>query len=527
MANSLQRGQRLPLISLTTEQSVFLNVQLPGMTDADISLFGLDEQRHLSDDRYFVFYNQPSSPEKSLTLDLQRALVRIDFSRLPLGIHRLLLVATSDHQNFSALGDGLVRLGDAAGVRADFAVKGNMFQAERAVMLLELYRHQGQWRVAAVGQGFNGGLQALLESLGGVVLDEPPLPVPPSPSSAQHPTVPSMQDWAPLRSAPLSAPSGQSCRRCRANSTLMNRLDGQGLCAHCRRQIEEGLRRFRTRFVAACADSVMEYHEWTDLQSVIDQERLSARQALEFVRSDALRLLERMFALARSDGTITPEEEGTFNSLVHLLEVPHTMVQHLRQELSELKQATSIRAGHLPTIHSSLFLEAGEIAHFECTATYRQVTATRIRDIPGRLTVTSRQIHFSSASEGGWNIQYGKVLMIEELPDGVNLSLGVKKGNGSYHHVQQPVLLGATLDALVRINKRLLLMPQTERASRSIPQHVKLEVWQRDQGKCVQCGDSNYLEFDHVIPHSLGGANTANNLQLLCRRCNLAKSNRI
>ncbi|GHG18464.1 hypothetical protein GCM10017784_07010 [Deinococcus indicus] len=271
----------------------------------------------------------------------------------------------------------------------------------------------------------------------------------------------------------------------------------------------------------------MEYREWQDLQAVIDRERISAHRALEFVRPDALRFLERMFALARADGQITQEEETTFHSMIKHLEVPGTMVAHLERELEELKQAAQLRAGNLPTVHSSIMLEAGEIAHLECTATYRHVTSTRTRDIPGRLVVTNRQVHFLSPSEGGWNIQYAKVLQIEELPDGVNLALGVKKGNGYYHGVSQPVLLGATLDALVRINKRLLLMPQTERASRSIPQKVKLEVWQRDQGKCVECGDNNYLEFDHVIPHSKGGASTVNNLQLLCRRCNLQKSNRI
>ena len=107
--------------------------------------------------------------------------------------------------------------------------------------------------------------------------------------------------------------------------------------------------------------------------------------------------------------------------------------------------------------------------------------------------------------------------------DGVNLELSVKKGSGYYHQTPRPLVLAATLNALVRAHRRLKLLPQTERASRSIPQKVKLEVWHHDAGKCVQCGDSNYLEYDHVIPHSLSGASTTNNLQLLCRRCNLTQ----
>ena len=50
----------------------------------------------------------------------------------------------------------------------------------------------------------------------------------------------------------------------------------------------------------------------------------------------------------------------------------------------------------------------------------------------------------------------------------------------------------------------------------SIKQEINDIVWNRDGGKCVQCGSSENLEFDHIIPFSKGGANTARNLQLLC-----------
>ena len=40
---------------------------------------------------------------------------------------------------------------------------------------------------------------------------------------------------------------------------------------------------------------------------------------------------------------------------------------------------------------------------------------------------------------------------------------------------------------------------------RVIPTHVKLEVWKRDKGKCVICGATDELTFDHIIPYSKGG----------------------
>lgn len=63
----------------------------------------------------------------------------------------------------------------------------------------------------------------------------------------------------------------------------------------------------------------------------------------------------------------------------------------------------------------------------------------------------------------------------------------------------------------------------SRRSREGIPQDVRMTVWKRDGGRCVQCGRGELLEFDHVIPLALGGSNTEKNLQLLCADCNRAK----
>lgn len=63
-----------------------------------------------------------------------------------------------------------------------------------------------------------------------------------------------------------------------------------------------------------------------------------------------------------------------------------------------------------------------------------------------------------------------------------------------------------------------------DRAKREpIPQDVKITIWQRDGGRCVQCESNQNLEFDHIIPLAMGGSNTMRNLQLLCDTCNQRK----
>ena len=63
---------------------------------------------------------------------------------------------------------------------------------------------------------------------------------------------------------------------------------------------------------------------------------------------------------------------------------------------------------------------------------------------------------------------------------------------------------------------------------RLIPTAVKVEVWNRDRGRCVICGASDELHFDHVLPFSKGGTSLkAENVQLLCARHNLSKGARI
>jgi stress response protein SCP2/uncharacterized protein (AIM24 family) len=179
MAREFQRGHKAKISDLTPGTDLYVGVQIaaPGLT-FDISCFGLDVNEQLSDDRYFIFFNQPKSPEESIQLlgaqsgDTESFRVTLD--RIPANIHRLSFTATIDGAGqMSHIGPGYIRIVAGGEEVVRYAFNGSEFSTERAVMLGDFYL-KDVWRFAAIGQGFDGGLDALLKNFGGEVAEEQP-----------------------------------------------------------------------------------------------------------------------------------------------------------------------------------------------------------------------------------------------------------------------------------------------------------------------------------------------------------------
>ena len=65
----------------------------------------------------------------------------------------------------------------------------------------------------------------------------------------------------------------------------------------------------------------------------------------------------------------------------------------------------------------------------------------------------------------------------------------------------------------------------TQRTRRGpLTREIRRAVWERDGGRCVECGAQFDLQYDHILSVAMGGATTIDNLQLLCQPCNLEKS---
>lgn len=184
---SLLRGQKVKLAELTTATMIQVGLAVTARSGIvfDISCFGVDAQDKLSDDRYFIFYNQKTSPDGSLssigagTGDNER--FQLDLARLPQTIRKLVFTITSDQEGAMAqIRQGHWRILDRGNEVGKFSFSGADFKAEKAIIAAEIYL-KDVWRVAAVGQGFNGGLSTLLKHYGGTeVAASIPLPVAPS-----------------------------------------------------------------------------------------------------------------------------------------------------------------------------------------------------------------------------------------------------------------------------------------------------------------------------------------------------------
>lgn len=173
-------GEKRLISDLTQSRQIDLTVR-HAPDDIDIVAFGLNAQRQIADDRYTVLFSNERSPEGAIAYRRAGAstIISVNLDQVPASIERISLVASHDT---IALKQARELDVDFAGVAtiAPLATLGD----EKAVILLDLYRHASAWRLGVVVQGFSGGLANLIRHLGGDVVTEPeaapaPPPTPP------------------------------------------------------------------------------------------------------------------------------------------------------------------------------------------------------------------------------------------------------------------------------------------------------------------------------------------------------------
>lgn len=189
MAISLTKGQKVDL----TKTNPGLKNVLVGLGwdinrfdsgsdfDLDASAFLVQENGKVSGDQDFIFYSNLEHPSGAVVHlgdnrtgagDGDDEQITVDLSKVPENIARIAFTVTiydaeSRRQNFGQVANAFIRL-----VNADTDEEivryylGEDFSIETAMVVGELYRHNGEWKFNAIGSGYQGGLAALCENYG-------------------------------------------------------------------------------------------------------------------------------------------------------------------------------------------------------------------------------------------------------------------------------------------------------------------------------------------------------------------------
>ena len=200
----LTKGTNAPLEAT----QVTVTVEIGATADLSALLLATGGKVRSEDD--FVFYNAPTGPGVQCKPPAGGTgwQVSVDLGAVPADVEIVRLVTSLDDggKTFGQVGQPVARVADASGTTlVEFAMTG--LSSETIVMPLEIYRRQGAWKVRAVGQGYAGGLAALLKDHGIDATDEPTpgasAPTPPRPTG----TVPVPPPPAPTYAAPSSTPA--------------------------------------------------------------------------------------------------------------------------------------------------------------------------------------------------------------------------------------------------------------------------------------------------------------------------------
>ena len=187
------------MVSLAKGQRVSLEKVAPGLTeifvglgwdtkvtdggydyDLDASVFLLGSNDKLISDNHFIFYNNLVSPDPEKSVehmgdnltgdgDGDDEVIKIDLKKVPNDVQKIVVVVTIHEaeqrgQNFGQVDNAYIRIVDAKtnteAARFDLTEDCSI---ETAMIMAEIYRKNGEWRVNAVGAGYQGGLQALLD----------------------------------------------------------------------------------------------------------------------------------------------------------------------------------------------------------------------------------------------------------------------------------------------------------------------------------------------------------------------------
>ena len=303
---------------------------------------------------------------------------------------------------------------------------------------------------------------------------------------------------------------------------------GEFVKAHFHSQAEAYL---KSAFAECILGNALSTQAWQSLLVITQRLGLPKQELLVTVRPQAEQFVEHVLVDAKSDGILTAENDNVLTHLVELFELSPAFRDYVNSSVADLRMLRFIREGKLPVVNAPIgvSINAGEIVHFHSAAIWMQKRILKSGETwdqhTGTLTITDNRLLFSSDTKS-FGVRFGRIVAHSGGLGRIHLQRA-EKPEAVIKVSESKPLAYAILDAAIAFANQTRIAKLDETSSRFIPREVRQRVWQRYGGRCADCGANQYLEFDHIVPVAKGGSNSDENVQLLCRNCNLKKSDRI
>ena len=164
-------------------RTVGLSIEVDGTNAVDTTALQLYAGGKVRGDGDLCFFNQPviGGGAVSLSGSGPRSSFEVDLSRVAADVEKIVFIAVLETGTFGAVSGVKMHSSEGHDLAVDIAGR-----SEAALILAEIYKRNGQWKIRNVSQGFNGGLQAVAEHFGVEVAAPSPQPAP-QPSPAPKP----------------------------------------------------------------------------------------------------------------------------------------------------------------------------------------------------------------------------------------------------------------------------------------------------------------------------------------------------
>lgn len=492
-----------------------LNIQVFGaeLADLDFSAYILSSQtQKVRGDDDMIFYGQLQNQAHTVILSHTHfnnsASLILNLPSISSEIGKIAICATmaNKDQNFSQIDHLRLKIIDDHQSIATAKINGH-HRNEVALILCEVYRYQQNWKFRLVAQGFNGGLKPLAENFGVEITNE----------SSNPPDLPDINHHEPTINTPEVTSS--------ISNTLKDIFSSPLRMLEKHKKQKEFLSKLNIFLLRGqLNDQDMQSLDLFCLEHDLDKYSLF-KQASSSINNFLHFTLVNIIA----NSFVSHDEKNTIKQLCDYFKPDQSIISEINTTIKRVNSIAKIKKGDVTPIQTNeIITKNSEIVYFHqrgVQLTIQRKNAHNNECYRGDLFITSERIIYKSDKPK--NILISNILAYESNKNMIFITSKTANNSAEFYIGKDVDFTEAYIEQSVKRFHRQIDLRQSTNNTRHITQEIRNTVWQRCNGQCVECASTSYLEFDHIIPFSKGGSNSEKNIQLLCRACNLSKSDKI